>query len=531
VTIDQAVTVLSLRNNASASQAWKDGATAAAANGGGYSMPVAYNITATNSVNCGNATCITYSASGSATLTSATIGNSQTNNINCISITGSGTLTISASSLFGSLGGSPSWVVNVTSGGLILNNCTISTSAGNFQGGVLVGASGTLTANNCTISGGTYLGNGLQNNGVSTLNSCTINAQVSNQNFSVVNNSTGTLNINNSTITGIGASSNAGGTVNAINCTFTASASGTPFTSTSGTNVVSGYFYDSAVGFPAIYLYKWRMGTAPTNGIWRVALNGSTTYVNLYTSDNSTVLNQASPTDVRSGVSYGIGNSQTGRLTIPARGSVSLNVNYGPSMPFTATRSGTTATATLAYSYPFIVGDPINVTNASNPEWNSSYPIVSVLSGTSITFSVPSSHSSSSGTGATMQTTGTALLDAAAVATAVWGAAARTLTADIGPTATEIRQEMDTNSTKLSNLDATISSRLAASSYTSPANSDITAIKAKTDNLPVSPASTSDIPNTDIVAIKAKTDLLNTDRLAQCSTTATTGAQIAAAVS
>jgi hypothetical protein len=39
-----------------------------------------------------------------------------------------------------------------------------------------------------------------------------------------------------------------------------------------------------------------------------------------------------------------------------------------------------------------------------------------------------------------------------------------------------------------SNLDATISSRLASASYTAPDNTSITAIKAKTDNLPASPA-------------------------------------------
>jgi hypothetical protein len=221
-------------------------------------------------------------------------------------------------------------------------------------------------------------------------------------------------------------------------------------------------------------------------------------------------------------------------------------------------------------------------------------------------------------------TTGTAILTGAAIATAVWGAATRTLTTSSGPTAVEIRQEMDSNSTKLANLDttvssrlapngtlatvttltnapasitpaqiraemdanstklanldATISSRLAASSYTAPtsaptaasvasavwgaATKEITggtvdtlanapsvpsaasiraeidsnstqlaAIKAKTNNLPASPASVSDIPSANISAIKAKTDLLNTDRLAQASTVATTGAQLAAALS
>jgi hypothetical protein len=59
------------------------------------------------------------------------------------------------------------------------------------------------------------------------------------------------------------------------------------------------------------------------------------------------------------------------------------------------------------------------------------------------------------------------------IATAVWGAATRTITGGLVDTATtltnaptvpsvvQIRQEMDANSTKLSNLDATVSSRLA----------------------------------------------------------------------
>lgn len=73
-------------------------------------------------------------------------------------------------------------------------------------------------------------------------------------------------------------------------------------------------------------------------------------------------------------------------------------------------------------------------------------------------------------------------------------------------------------------VDAAISSRLAASSYTPPDNADIAAIKAKTDNLPASPAdealiiaatnslasSIAALPNTTTVnAIKSKTDSLN----------------------
>ena len=156
----------------------------------------------------------------------------------------------------------------------------------------------------------------------------------------------------------------------------------------------------------------------------------------------------------------------------------------------------------------------------------------------------------------------------------IWSHSARTLTSASGPSAADIRTEMDTNSTKLANLDATVSSRLASASYTAPANSDITAIKAKTDALPSDPADQSlleaaiagvtapsastvasavrtelatelarvdaaistratpaKIPTADITAIKTTTDALNTDRLAQVSTVSTTGAQLAAALS
>ena len=155
---------------------------------------------------------------------------------------------------------------------------------------------------------------------------------------------------------------------------------------------------------------------------------------------------------------------------------------------------------------------------------------------------------------------------AASVANAVWSAATKEITggtvttltnAPTVPSASAIASQVRTElATELARVDQNISSRLASSAYTAPANSDITAIKSKTDNLPASPAATSDIPtanitaikaktdalpaspaatgdipSANIAAIKAKTDLLNTDRLAQVSTVSTTGAQLAAALS
>lgn len=89
------------------------------------------------------------------------------------------------------------------------------------------------------------------------------------------------------------------------------------------------------------------------------------------------------------------------------------------------------------------------------------------------------------------------------VATSVWAAATRTLTsfgtlaADVWSSvtrtltgATNITSDGNTiDQTKIANLDATVSSRLATSGYTAPDNTSIIAIKAKTDNLPANPAS------------------------------------------
>ena len=114
------------------------------------------------------------------------------------------------------------------------------------------------------------------------------------------------------------------------------------------------------------------------------------------------------------------------------------------------------------------------------------------------------------------------------------------------PTVTDIRAEMDSNSTKLANLDATVSSRLATSGYTAPptpptAAANATAVRTElaTELARVDAAVSTRLAgsaytapsNSDVTAIKAKTDLLETTRLAQCSTVATTGAQIAAALS
>ncbi len=218
--------------------------------------------------------------------------------------------------------------------------------------------------------------------------------------------------------------------------TATNSASGISSTNASSVLKISGSFISSQNGTVPVYAQKFILDTTPSVAKTRYALNGTGTYVDMFTADNS--LTQAAPADVRSGTVYADG-ALTGVLAVPAAGSVALGV-------------------------------PVDAT------------------------------------------TGTAVL----TPEAVWGHASRTITggtvdtltnAPTVPSAASIRAEIDSNSTQLA------------------------AIKAKTDLLPASPAATGDIPTADITAIKGKTDLLETTRLAQCSTVATTGAQLAAALS
>jgi hypothetical protein len=126
----------------------------------------------------------------------------------------------------------------------------------------------------------------------------------------------------------------------------------------------------------------------------------------------------------------------------------------------------------------------------------------------------------------------------------IWDYNSRTLTSASGPTAVEIRQEIDANSTK---LDVAVGTRLADADYVEPANSDVAAIKAKTDALPSDPADQSLLeaaiagvtaPAAATVAAAVRSELsselskvsaLNTERLANVATTAIVGNLIAQA--
>ncbi len=553
VTIDTDVNV-NLITNASNAGTFVGGGTAAA--GGGFTVS-ASGLTI-------NANLATYSNHTSSTLTFAggtgtslifngnVTGGTANGNIlrGGINLTGAGTLTINGNvtnSVFNSY-----FSVGVTAGtgfliingnlSTIVGNSAATTSGGNGNAAIYCFGTNNLTVNSATITGGASGGSSnsqtaIWQNGSSTvvtLNNCIIDAGVGSPAVIV---SSGSFFSNNGIIT---AANGVGGVSSSVVNAF-----GTFVYSPNGTNPIGGA--------------RLILGTTPTNAYTQFALNGinSNSFVRFYTADNN--LGQANPTDVRSGVSYASGNL-TGRLTVPARGSVALSVNYGPSMPFTATRSGTTATATLAYSYPLVVGDQITVTGASNAEWNGTHTIASVVSGTSVTFTVPNTHSSTAGTGATMQTTGTAILDPAAVASAVWGAASRTITGGLVDTATTLTNSPDVPTeaeiasavrtelaTELGRIDAAVSSRLApsgtlatvttltnaptvpsATDIATQVRSELTTELGRLDTNVGSRAASGTLAS-DVTAIKAKTDALNVDRVNNTATLSQVGNLLAQA--
>jgi hypothetical protein len=197
----------------------------------------------------------------------------------------------------------------------------------------------------------------------------------------------------------------------------------------------------------AVAAIKMILNTTPTNAKTRYALNGTGTYVDMFTADNS--LGQAAVADVRSGTVYASGNL-TGTCAVPAAGSVSLGVPVG---------SGTgTAVLTPADVQSALTAQGLTTARAGN------------LDNLDATVS---SRLAPSGTLATV----TNLTNAPASVTPsdIWSHANRTITggtvdtltnAPTVPSVVQIRQEMDSNSTKLANLDATVSSRLASSAYT-----------------------------------------------------------------
>lgn len=127
----------------------------------------------------------------------------------------------------------------------------------------------------------------------------------------------------------------------------------------------------------------------------------------------------------------------------------------------------------------------------------------------------------------------------------VWDGTAEV--ASSAPSVVQIRTEMDSNSTKLANLDATVSSRLApsgtlatvttltnaptvptAAAIATQVRSELTTELNRLDTNVASRAASGTLAS-DVTAIKAKTDAVNVDRINNTATTAIVGNLLAQA--
>jgi hypothetical protein len=433
---------------------------------------------------------------------------------------------------------------NLGATGEVRNDTTGGATAG---GGFTLSNGVTLTAN--AFGGTSHSGNHCVTFSLNSGNSAFFvgNATGGAQGFVLNNSGTGTLNVTgvvtggsnaNPAFPAYGCNNNAGGTLNISGLVTGAAAVGAQNNST-GTLIINGVIQASefAAGVGGtnraqVTLLTGPFLISPTFGVnpianvawrWASALNNQT-YIevgtqtllqkrNLVTPDNATNFPTAS--NVRSGTAYGIGGVLSGTCVVPNPAQVAAGSPVDDTV-------GTLASATAG-----------EIATAVRSE-------LSVELGR--LDAAVSSRLAPSGTLATV----TNLTNAPASVTPadIWDYNDRTLTSASGPTAVEIRQEIDANSSK---LDVAISSRLADADYVEPANSDVAAIKAKTDALPSDPADQSLLeaaiagvtaPSAATVASAVRSELsselskvsaLNTERLANVATTAIVGNLIAQA--
>ena len=289
ITVDVSVNLgasSSLTNLSATIRVWKDGGTATATAGGTYSL--SNGVTLTSSLNSGQAglSLVTLSGTNSASI----VGN-----ISNANQAGSGAIAVTCSS------------------------------------------SGTLTiTGNITGGGSSSTGLGVTNTSTGTIN-VTGNV-LGSAAIGLNNNSTGTINVTGNVTAGTagaGANNASTGTFTIVG-DITATNGANAFTSpnSGATNRLSGSFISAANGYAAIYAVKYFLNTSPTAAKTRYALNGSSTYLDMFTADNS--LGQAAITDVRFGTVYASG-ALTGVAYIPSASSVAFGVPV----------DNTTGTATL----------------------------------------------------------------------------------------------------------------------------------------------------------------------------------------
>jgi hypothetical protein len=305
-----------------------------AASGGGFIIATTREFSC--DVRAGITACLTVTGTTDITWTSQNIVAGLTSGAHGIlNNATSGTISFSGVVFQGS--GNSSAFNNASTGTLLITNGTI--SGGGTNNGVAISNSstGTVTINSATINGGSNGGTSAINNNASgaiIITGATITGGTGGSGqYAVINAAGGSIAIISSTLTAGSATTaqaavinNSTGTVSITLSTFNASVISPAFSGSSiSANVtLQGSQYDNANGVVAISCIKYKIGTTPTLMRYRKALDGTSTFLTLYTADFG-VFGNPPIDDVRSGVNYG-GGGLTGTAAIPAAGSVALGV-------------------------------------------------------------------------------------------------------------------------------------------------------------------------------------------------------------
>ena len=347
-------------------------------------------------------------------------------------------------------------------------------------------------------------------------------------------NDTGTVTVTGSVSAGAIASShgilnNSTGTITVVGDVIaTNGANGINSTNTSSVVRASGSFTYGANGTMPIMASRFFLNSTPLNSRTRYALNGTSTYFDMYGADNNAAGGVAT-SDVRAGVTYA---GLTGTCAVPPAASVAIGVPV----------DNTTGTALLTGAA------------VASAVWGAATR--TLTAGAGITAADVWSHASRTVTGGTVDTLTNAptVPTAAAIATQVWAVADKTgysltiaeRTAIAAAVESSILNEGDGQAILNAIVTAIGNTNISQVALVSAIRADmernggnLSAIKSKTDALPASPAATGDIPTESEIAAevwaKPTTELTITgsigERAKNQSTVSTTGAQLAAALS
>jgi hypothetical protein len=292
----------------------------------GHTVTITANATCDEISNAGTGKFI---LNGAVTLTANVTHKSATATTNCLefSQTYPATSIIVGNCTGGFTSASQRGVVNLSTGKLQITGTCIGGS-GNFNYGALNNSTGIIeitgvnNANACIGGAGpsaepagvTNASTGI----IEITGNCT--AGSGSQAYAVLNKSTGTINIigNVTASATSGAFQNSTGTLSIIG-TITASqtASGVAGANVLQQTILSGPFItETTRGVAPVYCAAWRWNASPSNSTYmEVMTNNLLAKRNLVTPDNATNFPAAS--DVRSGITYGIGGVISGTCVVP----------------------------------------------------------------------------------------------------------------------------------------------------------------------------------------------------------------------